>query len=299
MPARSISVTAPAKINLYLGVSQKKDERGYHRVDSVMTTLGLVDELRMTPSSQLAVTTVPGADFPMEENTAFRAVTELAREFDRDPGLSIRIIKRIPLRAGLGGPSTDAAAALVGACHLWGIDPHDGRVVRVARSIGADVPFFLYGPPAYFIGAGDVMAQIYEPLDGVDVVLVRAPSPTSGVTAAEAYRRFDADPQDIPPVAPMLDALAAGDSSAVVRAVANNLAPAARSIASEIDEVLAWLRAWGSVSVAEVSGSGSCCFAICDGATTAQAIAHAAQAERGWWSCATKMEKSGPIVIEN
>ena len=288
MPQDSFKVFAPAKVNLYLGVHAAKDERGYHRVDSVMSAVGLADELAVVPAEALSVTCVPAADFPPEQNTVWRAAVAMSKAFGREPNFAFTIKKHIPIRAGLGGPSTDAAAAILALCRAWGIDPRDERVEAIARGIGADVPFFLYGPPAYFSGAGDVMEETFESLSDADVVLVRAPS--EGVTAAAAYRHFDASPQPVPAIEPVLDALRAGDPRAVAACVANNLAAAAREIAPEIDDVLAWLSAQPGVLVAEVSGSGSCCFAVCEDAKTAQRIANAACDQRGWWSCATKME---------
>ena len=193
----------------------------------------------------------PAADFPVEQNSAWRAAVELGRAYGREPLFDIHIEKRIPIRAGLGGPSTDAAAALRGLCAEWDIDIHDERVATVARSIGADVPFFLYESPAYLSGAGDVMEETFDALEGVPV-----------------------------------DALA------------NNLAPAAMSIAPEIVDVLAWMREQPGVRVADVSGSGSCCFALCENKEAAQSLANAALRERGWWSCATQMEKSGSNLID-
>lgn len=288
MPADSFKVAAPAKVNLYLGVHAAKDERGYHRVDSIMTAVGLADELTVVPAEALSVTCVPAADFPAEQNTVWRAAVAMGEAFGREPNFAFTIEKRIPICAGLGGPSTDAAAAILAICRAWGIDVRDERVQGVARGIGADVPFFLYGPPAYLTGAGDVMQEEFSPLAGVNVVLVRAPS--KGVSAAVAYEHFDAAPQPVPAIEPMLAALRASDAAAMAACVANNLAPAAREIAPEIEDVLAWLAAQPGVRVAEVSGSGSCCFAICEDETAAQSIAQAAQNQRGWWACATEME---------
>mgnify|MGYP005769927803 CR=1 FL=1 len=185
-------VTAPAKINLYLGVHPEKDGRGYHRVDSVMTAIDLTDTLAIAPAEHLMVRTVPEADFPMEENTAYRAAVAMGEAFDREPAFAILIDKHIPVKSGLGGASSDAAAVIMGICRYWGVDPTDPRIDRVARSVGADVPFFLYGPPAYFSGAGDVMDEIFRPLTGTPVALVKPLS--DGVSTREAYERFDAAP---------------------------------------------------------------------------------------------------------
>lgn len=290
-PAGSLSITAPAKINLYLGVHVQKDERGYHRVDSVMATTSLADRVLIAPGAALSVRTVPEADFPMEQNTAYRAARALGDAFGFDPSFEIVIEKHIPLRAGLGGPSTDAAAVLLGLCRMRGIDPRDERVEAIARSIGADVPFFLYGPLAYCDGAGDRLSELFEPLAGAPVALVKPEG--TGVTAREAYEVFDRAPAELPPLEPLLAALRARDADAVPALMANNLAPAACAIAPEIAAAVDWLGSQEGVLAAQVTGSGACSFALCDTMETAERLAAEARAEHGWWSCAATMENSG------
>ena len=295
MPAsKFILVTAPAKVNLYLGVHTDRDERGYHLVDTVMTTLDLADTLAIAPSDRLMVKTVPSADFPMEENTAWRAAKAMGEAFGREPNFAILIDKHIPVRSGLGGPSTDAAATIMGICRFWDIDPTDPRIDAVARSIGADVPFFLYGPPAHFTGAGDVMREIFRPLTGTPVALVKPLD--GGVSTAEAYARFDADPEDAPGLEGMLEAMRAHDERGIFAHVANNLAPAACELVPEIAEILAWMREQPGVRAAEVSGSGAVAFAVCDTQMAADAIALSAMNDHGWWGQTAKMAATGPVI---
>lgn len=293
MRGRFILISAPAKINLYLGVHKQKDERGYHCVDSIMTAVDLADVVAIAPADELTVRTVPEADFPMQDNTAYRAAVAMGEAFGREPNFTILIDKNIPVRAGLGGPSTDAAAVILGLCHYWNLNSADPKIDAVARSIGADVPFFLYGPPALLDGAGDTMREMFRPLTGTPVALVK---PTDGgVSARAAYQRFDEDPQDPAPLDELVDALREHDETRIFANVSNNLAPAACSLDPGIDEVLSWIREQPEVRAADVSGSGSCVFAVCTTQMAAEAICHAAS-ERGWWSHAAKMEKSGPYV---
>lgn len=294
MPSKFILVTAPAKVNLYLGVHPDAGEDGYHRVDTVMTTIDLADTLAIAPADDLLVRTVPEADFPMQENTAYKAAVAMGEAFGRKPAFAILIDKHIPVRAGLGGPSTDAAATIMGIAHYWGIDPTDPRINEVARSIGADVPFFLYGPPAFLAGRGDAMEELYRPLTGTPVALIKPKS--GGVSAADAYRAFDAAPIEPAPIEPMLEAMRDHRETDIFANVANNLAPAACSISPEIAEVLAWVREQPDVRVAEVSGSGSCVFAVCNTQMAAEKIALAALKDRDWWAQAAKTEKSGPYI---
>lgn len=293
MRGRFILISAPAKINLYLGVHKQKDERGYHCVDSIMTAVDLADVVAIAPADELTVRTVPEADFPMQDNTAYRAAVAMGEAFGREPNFTILIDKNIPVRAGLGGPSTDAAAVILGLCHYWNLNAADPKIDAVARSIGADVPFFLYGPPALLDGAGDTMREMFRPLTGTPVALVK---PTDGgVSARAAYQRFDEDPQEPAPLDELVDALRKHDETRIFANVSNNLAPAACSLDPGIDEVLSWIREQPEVRAADVSGSGSCVFAVCTTQMAAEAICHAAS-ERGWWSHAAKMEKSGPYV---
>lgn len=293
MTGAFLLVTAPAKINLYLGVHNETDERGYHRVDSVMTTLDLADVLAIAPAEELAVRTVPESDFPQEENTAYRAAVAMGEAFGRTPAFTILIDKHIPVRAGLGGPSSDAAATIFGICRYWNIDPSDPRIEQVARSIGADVPFFLYGPPAYLDGAGDTVRELFRPLTGTPVALVKPAA--GGVSTPEAYRAFDADPQELPPLEPLLEGLRDHDETKIFAHVANNLAPASCSLNPEMAEILAWVHTQPDVRAANICGSGATVFAVCNTQMAANAIAKAAL-ERGWWANAAKMEKSGPYV---
>lgn len=189
----SLTLSAPAKINLYLGVHTERDDRGYHKVDSLMAAVGLVDTVTVTPAQALTVQTIPASDFPMQKNTAYRAAAAMAEHYGREANVCITIEKRIPLCAGLGGPSTDAAAAIVAMAESWGIDRADPALDNIARGIGADVPFFLHASPAFYVGGGDVLATEYPALPATPVVLVKPRE--ASVSTIEAYRRFDETPE--------------------------------------------------------------------------------------------------------
>lgn len=287
-------ITAPAKINLYLGVHEGVDAEGYHRVDSIMTTLDIADTLAIAPSDRLMVKTVPEADFPQESNSAYKAAVAMGEAFGREPNFAILIDKHIPIRAGLGGPSTDAAATIMGICRYWGVNPQDERIDAVARSIGADVPFFLYGPPAHLSGRGDVMREMFRPLTGTPVALIKPM--TGGVSSIEAYRCFDENPVAAGDLESMLSALRLHDEQAIFERVSNNLAPAACKLCPEIGEILAWVRTQPDVRVADVCGSGATVFAVCNTQMAAEKLGIAAMKEHGWWAQAAKMEKTGPFI---
>ena len=282
----SLTLTAPAKINLYLGVHTERDDRGYHKVDSLMAAVGLADTVTVAPAKELTVQTVPASDFPMQKNTAYRAAVAMAEHYGREANICVTIEKHIPLCAGLGGPSTDAAAVIVALAELWDIDRTDPALDNIARGIGADVPFFLHASPAFYVGGGDVLATEYPALPAMPVVLVK-PCEAS-VSTIEAYRRFDETPVPAEKPGAIASALRSGDAETAYALVHNNLGVISAQMEPQIQTVLDWLRAQDGAVAVDVCGSGACSFAICDTAVTAANLAEAAQ-QNGWWSCATEL----------
>ena len=286
MTDRSLTLSAPAKINLYLGVHTERDDRGYHKVDSLMAAVGLADTVTVAPAQELTVQTVPASDFPMQKNTAYRAAVAMAEHYGREADVCVTIEKRIPLCAGLGGPSTDAAAVIAALAELWGIDRTDPALDDIARSIGADVPFFLHASPAFYVGGGDVLATEYPALPATPVVLVKPRD--ASVSTIEAYRRFDeaSVPADKPGA--IASALRAGDAETAYALIHNNLGVISAQMEPQIKTVLDWLRAQNGAVAVNVCGSGACSFALCDTTATAANLAAAAQ-QNGWWACATEL----------
>ncbi len=284
MAASRIELLAPAKLNVHLGIHPGRDERGYHKADSVMVGVALADRMIIQSADALSLTTSVDCGVPQERNTVFRAARALCQAFGRPEGYAIHVQKNVPSQAGMGGASSDAASVLLGLCTLWDQDPLDERVVAVARGVGADVPFFLTLNPALLTGAGDVLAEEFPVLPDVPIALVR---PDAGVSTVEAYRAFDEDPIEPPSPEAMCAALRASDATAVAAALYNNLEPAANRLAPVTAEVRAWLEAQAGVVAAQLTGSGSCVFAFCESHEAAARVAKDAQETRKWWSCAT------------
>ena len=157
MLSRSVRILAPAKVNLFLGVHSELDERRYHLVDSLMACVDVADVVTLQDSGELTVRCEPDLGIPQEKNTCWKAARAMGDAFGRDPQFEIVVEKHVPDQAGLGGGSSDAAATIVGICELWGIDPQDPRCFAAARSVGADVAFFLSGLPTFLQGAGDLV----------------------------------------------------------------------------------------------------------------------------------------------
>ena len=282
----SLTLSAPAKINLYLGVHAERDDRGYHKVDSLMAAVGLADIVTVAPAQELTVQTVPASDFPMQKNTAYRAALAMAEHYGREANVCVTIEKHIPLCAGLGGPSTDAAAAIVALAELWGVDRSDPALDDIARGIGADVPFFLHTSPAFYVGGGDVLATEYPALPATPVVLVKPRE--ASVSTIEAYRRFDENPVPADKPGAIASALRAGDAETAYALIHNNLGVISAQMEPQIQTVLDWLRTQDGTVAVDVCGSGACSFAICDTVVTASNLAASAQ-QNGWWACATEL----------
>lgn len=298
----AIKVIAPAKVNLHLGVGPAGAD-GFHEVETVLHALALHDVLYVqrtaaAPGSGLTVELtctfhegLPAVEIAQEDNLAYRAVIALARALGReeDERLVMLLEKRIPVQAGLGGGSSNAAAALVGAATLWGVPVDDPRVEATARTLGADVAFFLQGGCGLYRGKGDEFVRALAPSKR-SVVLVK---PHAGVSTARAYAAFDANPQYVS--AEERAALAGAQGAAHV-ALRNNLAPAAEALVPELAEVRAWLEAQPGVAAAMLSGSGSATFAVCESLDAAFAVASAAT-KHGWWARATALSSARAAVV--
>ena len=292
------TIKIPCKVNLHLGIHTQKDQRGYHKVDSLMVPVALYDTVVVDDAPELTVTHEPQLCVLPERTTTWKAAVLLANKLGVSPDVSIDVQVHIPEKAGLGGSSADAAATLYLLAQRWGVDPLDPLVVKVAKAVGADVAFFLDPRPSLMLGAGDTLVETYA--STVDAPLAIVLPAETGVVTKEAYDQFDtspiapesyeqlsallhADGQDAAGMEPAPDNAAA--SKQLIQQVAsllfNNLAPAAKSLKPQVAEVEEWLKAQFGVLGAQVSGSGSSSFALCESQDAANAIAAAAQA-KGW-----------------
>ncbi len=286
-----IKAIAPAKVNLMLAIGNKRHD-AYHDVDTIMHTLSLHDVLyvkkrdsfsdqdSIKPSISIrANSSIEFPDIPDEENIIYRAIFELARAFDKDENdccLDIRVEKNIPAQAGLGGGSSNAAATLVALCSLWDINADDPGVIEVAKSLGADVPFFLRGGAAYLEGRGDHFHHSLRP-DNCFVALVKA---NSGVSTPKAYHKFDELGLFVDTTKQHADK-AMEDASNVV--LYNNLAPASFALSADLEELRLWLKKNYPVADMLLCGSGSSFFVRCSSFQEACMIVTNAQSQ-GYWA---------------
>ena len=305
LPMKNVTkIISPAKVNLVLAVGEKQ-ESGFHEVQTIMHSLALHDTLSMRrfddegSGEGLQVMLKCESSFTIdpllikaEDNIAYKAVVELAKALGRTQDETIEMVlnKVIPAEAGLGGGSSNAAAALVGAATLWGVGVEDERVQEVASCLGADVSFFLKGGCARLSGKGDVFEAQLEPRSGF-VLLVR---PDAGVSTGKAYAAFDEDP--VLPGSGYLSSIAALDAAADVL-LYNNLEKAACSVTPVVAEVLEWGRGTAGEENVVLCGSGSAVCCIFDSYQAAcEASVEARKHE--WWTRVTSFSPLGAAIVE-
>lgn len=287
-----IVVTAPAKVNLFLGVGAVRPD-GFHDVTTVLHTIELADTVTLTLADSFTLTCTEDLGIAAEDNLAFRTAIAFAEEFEGLTGVAIELTKRIPAGAGLAGGSSDAAAVLAGLAVLTGRDVADPRLAVLAQRLGADTAFFLSGGAALMGGRGDVLER---PLPAITapVVLVK---PSAPVPTALAYRAFDADPVVAGDPDAVVAALEAGDVATLAGTLSNNMTKCAIALVPEVADAIAWVSAESGVLGASVAGSGSSVFAVCADASTARRIAGAAP-DHGFWGVPTATRSAGVTWTE-
>ncbi|HEY6507461.1 MAG TPA: 4-(cytidine 5'-diphospho)-2-C-methyl-D-erythritol kinase [Vicinamibacterales bacterium] len=257
---RSVSVRAHAKINLDLRVLGTRPD-GFHELRTVFQAIALHDTVECVAREGAFGIECDVAGVPLDtSNLVWRAAEALWRSVRRSgppTDVLIRLAKRIPLQAGLGGGSADAAATLLGLVKLWRLPIKASQLMDVAATLGSDVPFFLSGGTALGLGRGDEVYPLADLPRHWIVLLV----PGFGVSSADAYRWYDAerelgggasrrDPQYVPGPWPSRAAQMVNDLEA----------PIARHH-PEIDQMRAALRRSGALAAA-MTGSGSTVFGL-------------------------------------
>jgi len=188
-PRRSLTVPAPAKINLFLHVTGRRAD-GYHELESLFVALDFGDTVTLARRDDGAIqrtSDLPGV--PAAADLAVRAAQALQRDTGSAFGVDIGVTKRIPEGAGLGGGSSDAASVLLALNRLWDLDLPRAALLRIGRSLGADVPFFVFGRPAIARGIGERLTPVSLPPAWIALVSPGVKVPTSTIFAAPELTR--------------------------------------------------------------------------------------------------------------
>lgn len=255
-----IRLRAFAKVNYALEVRGLRGD-GYHDIATVMQSVSLADELRIERAGEgfdLAVEPAGAETGPLEDNTVHRAWKALCALAGRELPVKVRLRKRIPSGAGLGGGSADAAAFLLGMNGLYDLGLDLSALREIGNHVGADVPFCLSGGTALAGGTGDVLTPLPPP-PSHHLVLVK---PSISANTGHVYRAYDESPSEAASsVEPVVSALRVGALPALVRALGNALAPVTRDLLPEVERCERDLLRAGALG-AMMSGSGSAVFGI-------------------------------------
>ncbi|MBV9198788.1 MAG: 4-(cytidine 5'-diphospho)-2-C-methyl-D-erythritol kinase [Alphaproteobacteria bacterium] len=279
-----VAVFAPAKINLYLHVTGRRAD-GYHLLDSLVAFAAIGDNLTVEPDASLSLTVGGPEAAPLaalgDDNLVLRAARLLAGQAGVGAGAAMFLEKNLPVAAGVGGGSSDAAAALLALRCLWTLSLDERALCSLGAKLGADVPACIYGRAVWVGGVGERVEPAGAlPDAGVLLVNPRRALPTAAVFAARCERfgqakRFAPMPRDAAGLAETLTSRR------------NELTDAAIHLVPEVDTVLAQLRALPGSLLARMSGSGATCFALFgDRAAAERARATLATAKPGWWCAA-------------
>lgn len=277
---------APAKINLTLHVLGRRAGDGYHELESLVAFTGAGDTLSLTPSADLDLTVsgpTAGPAGPLDDNLVIRAARHLAA---RRPGLRLgafHLVKRLPVAAGIGGGSSDAAAALRLLGRSNGLDPADPVLLEAARATGADVPVCLDPRARMMRGAGETLGPILD-MAPLPAVLINPGVPVEtapvfralGLAAGQRHR-----PEPHPAIPDGADGAAV---LSLIRPARNDLEAPARGLAPVIDATLRALAAQAGCRLARMSGSGATVFGLfADRRSAVLAARHIRTHHPDWW----------------
>lgn len=283
--ATDVVVHTPAKLNLFFEVLAKRSD-GFHEIETLMCPIDLYDTLyfRDEPQRRLRLECVSaaGRDVPEDsavielppesDNLVFRAVELIRREAGVTSGATLRLFKRIPTAAGLGGGSSDAAAALVAANLGWGLNRSRAQLASIAAELGSDVPFFLANSSAVCRGRGERI----EPVANIGALFFVVVRPPAGLATAAVYGECR-PAVDARSVERLLEALSAGDRRQVGRLLFNRLQAAAERLSPWIEPLRRRFEQEDFVGHG-MSGSGTSYFGLCRHASHARHLARRLQA---------------------
>jgi 4-diphosphocytidyl-2-C-methyl-D-erythritol kinase len=279
-----VAAFAAAKVNLYLHVVGRRAD-GYHLLDSLIAFADIGDRLTAAPGATLSLEIsgpeAAGLALARDDNLVLRAARLLADHTGTTLGAALHLEKNLPIAAGLGGGSSDAAAALRALAALWQASVGEEAMYRLGAKLGADLAACLYGRAAWVGGVGERI----EPAAGLPQAGILLANPRRELPTAAVFAARKGPFGEVGRFAPM-----PGDALGLARALMwhrNDLTDAAIGLVPEIGAVLPRLARLPGALLARMSGSGATCFALfADRAAAEEARAALAAAEPRWWCAA-------------
>lgn len=254
------SVKSYAKINISLDIVNKRED-GYHELDSVMLPIELHDSIIIEPFDTIVDNFVTVDDFSnglIHYNLATDSINALANKYGFKTKFRIYIHKVIPMQAGLGGGSSNAAFTLKAVNSILRLGASDEELIELATPLGADIPFFVPCVPARCKGIGEKL----EPITIKNNYYVLLVKPKAGISTKEAFKLLDSK-KDIqhPDISAVVKALEDGDDDALAASIGNSIEDASIQLVPEIAQIKQTLRDYG-FNIVLMSGSGSTVFAM-------------------------------------
>jgi len=293
-PTGSVTVRVPGKVNLYLGVGDRRED-GYHELTTVFHAVSLADDITVRAADILSLQVHgEGADeVPTDaRNLAWQAAELMAEHVGRAPDVEITIDKSIPVAGGMAGGSADAAAVLVGINALWELGVPRRDLHAIAARLGSDVPFALHGGTALGTGRGEELATVLARNTFHWVLAFGA----GGLSTAAVYAEIDrlraaGEPPQLADPEPLLTALSSGDPHELAPLLGNDLQPASLSLEPNLRRTLRAGTEAGALA-GIVSGSGPTCAFLC---ASAEAAVQVSAELAGAGVCRTVRVASGPV----
>lgn len=244
MIEKPLVLPAPAKINRFLHITGRRAD-GYHELQTLFQLIDFGDELAISSRAdgQIKLNSAI-AGLPVEENLVYRAAVALQQATGCGLGADITLTKRTPSGGGLGGGSSDAATTLLGLNHLWGTEHPESELLKLAQTLGADVPVFVKGDTAWAEGIGEQLQPLEMPASWVLVI-----KPDCEVSTAQLFSHTELTRDHSPiTIARFLE-----------QSAGNDFEPLVRKLYPAVDQGLDWL---GKYADAQLTGTGACLFAM-------------------------------------
>ena len=289
-PVDELVLNAPAKLNLSLAVLDRRQD-GFHEIESLMVPVSISDRLhvRRAPAGVFSLEVVFAGkigcetgqslarDVPDDEsNLVLRAARLLAERAGSDAGLTIRLEKHIPSGAGLGGGSSDAAAAFLAAVKLWNLDWSLDQLATLSAELGSDIPWFFAGTAGVVGGRGEQVTPV-EGIPAYDVVIA---CPSEGLSTARVYAACEPDAHRRGHALALATALQDDSLRQAFPLMHNSLQQPAQNLAPSVNRLLTDMAKHNALHPI-LTGSGSACFSLCR--TTHEARQLAASLEAAGW----------------
>lgn len=262
----NITLKSPAKINLSLDITEKNSQ-GYHILNMIVQTIDIYDYITFSKNNSKQINIYSrGLDIPLsEDNIIYKAVTEFFQKSNiHFSGININISKNIPIQAGLGGGSSNAASALFALNRLFGFPLSLDKLKEIGLTLGADVPLFFFGGTCLCQGIGEIITKLPD-LPLVYFVIIK---PDFGFSTSEIYKSYDnIEVSKHPDTHKIISAISKSDIKQMAENIYNVLEEAVTN--KEIFNIKSALINYGAIA-SNMTGSGSCVFGIFDDKNLAQ-----------------------------